>query len=51
MSETTATMTPSLQATQAGAVTWFEIGTPDPEGARRFYGDLFGWTFTPEGQY
>ena len=23
---------------------WFEIGTGDPAAARRFYGDVFGWT-------
>jgi uncharacterized protein len=23
---------------------WFEIGTDDPEAARRFYGEVFGWT-------
>ena len=23
---------------------WFEIGTDDPAGAERFYGDVFGWT-------
>ena len=27
-----------------GEVDYFEIGTPDPDGARRFYGGLFGWT-------
>jgi uncharacterized protein len=27
------------------SVGWFEIGTDDPEGVQRFYGDLFGWTF------
>ncbi|GAA3693519.1 hypothetical protein GCM10022224_068810 [Nonomuraea antimicrobica] len=26
-------------------VTWFEVATDDPEGAQRFYGGLFGWTF------
>ena len=26
-------------------VTWFEIATDDAESARRFYGELFGWTF------
>ncbi|MFF0769426.1 VOC family protein [Nonomuraea wenchangensis] len=26
-------------------VTWFEVATGDPEGAQRFYGGLFGWTF------
>ncbi len=41
MSETT-TATAS-NPVLAGAVTWFEIGTPDAEQARRFYGELFGW--------
>jgi uncharacterized protein len=46
MTDTTATPSP------AGApVTWFEIGTDDPATARSFYGDLFGWRFTPEGPY
>jgi uncharacterized protein len=26
------------------AVAWFEIGTDDPATARRFYGDVLGWT-------
>ncbi|MBB5789969.1 VOC family protein [Jiangella mangrovi] len=26
-------------------VVWWEIETPDPAGARAFYGALFGWTF------
>jgi len=26
-------------------VAWFEIGTDDPAGAQKFYGDIFGWTF------
>ncbi|MGW4800604.1 VOC family protein [Nonomuraea sp. NPDC004297] len=26
-------------------VAWFEVATADPEGAERFYGGLFGWTF------
>ena len=38
--------------TPAGApVAWFEIGTEDPETARSFYGELFGWTFTLNGPY
>lgn len=28
-------------------VNYFEIGTPDPETARAFYGDTFGWDFGP----
>ena len=31
------------------SVTWFEIGTERPDEAQRFYGDLFGWSFTEEG--
>jgi uncharacterized protein len=27
-----------------GALTWNDLVTTDPEGAARFYGDLFGWT-------
>ena len=30
---------------------WFEIGSPDPEAARRFYGEAFGWQFKMEGPY
>ncbi|MGW4470788.1 VOC family protein [Nonomuraea sp. NPDC004354] len=29
-------------------VAWFEVASDDPEAAQRFYGDLFGWTFTPD---
>jgi len=32
-------------------VTWFEIGSDDPAGARHFYGELFGWSFAVEGPY
>lgn len=27
------------------AVNYFEIGSPDPEAARSFYGSLFEWNF------
>ncbi|GAA4078735.1 hypothetical protein HNR30_001501 [Nonomuraea soli] len=27
----------------AGMPSWVELATPDPEAARAFYGDLFGW--------
>jgi predicted enzyme related to lactoylglutathione lyase len=30
---------------------WFEIGTDDADGARRFYGQAFGWTFDIQGPY
>ncbi|NRQ31102.1 VOC family protein [Nonomuraea sp. NN258] len=29
-------------------VTWFEVASADPEGAERFYGGLFGWSFSRE---
>lgn len=29
----------------AGTVTWVDLMTPDIEGARRFYGELFNWGF------
>ena len=34
-----------------GSVGWFEIGTDDPGTARRFYGEVFGWTFEVNGPY
>ncbi len=27
-------------------ISWFQIGTDQPAEAERFYGGLFGWTFT-----
>ncbi|WP_175410873.1 VOC family protein [Streptomyces sp. TRM64462] len=32
-----------------GAPNWVDLGTPDLEGARSFYGALFGWTFQDAG--
>lgn len=31
----------------AGDISFFELGVEDPERARFFYGELFGWTFEP----
>ncbi|MEZ5239991.1 MAG: VOC family protein [Microthrixaceae bacterium] len=28
-----------------GVPSWTDLATPDPEGAKRFYGELFGWDF------
>ena len=28
-----------------GSLCWADLNTPDPEAAKKFYGDLFGWTF------
>ncbi|HMB51696.1 MAG TPA: VOC family protein [Thermoanaerobaculia bacterium] len=35
----------------AGRWCWMELATTDPDGAKAFYGELFGWTFfdTPAG--
>jgi len=30
----------------AGVPCWVDIAHPDPEAAKRFYGELFGWEFT-----
>ncbi|MEZ4450485.1 MAG: VOC family protein [Nannocystaceae bacterium] len=32
-----------------GAPCWADLSTPDSEGARRFYGDLLGWTIDASG--
>jgi hypothetical protein len=29
-------------------IAWFEIGTDEPAAVERFYGDVFGWTFTDD---
>lgn len=33
-----------------GALSWNELGTPDPDAAAEFYGGLFGWTTSPMEQ-
>jgi predicted enzyme related to lactoylglutathione lyase len=30
-----------------GALSWNELGSPDLDGSTSFYGQLFGWTFSP----
>lgn len=30
-----------------GTVVWFELWVRDPERAKAFYGELFGWSFRP----
>mgnify|MGYP001236563491 CR=1 FL=1 len=32
-------------------VSWFEIGAPDVDAAKAFYGPLFDWTFAADGTY
>ena len=38
-----------------GMPSWVELITDDPDAARKFYGDLFGWEYgempTPDGPY
>jgi uncharacterized protein len=40
-----------MSAPAANSVAWFEIGAPDVEAAKAFYGPLFGWSFAPDGSY
>ncbi|WP_228973793.1 VOC family protein [Streptomyces sp. DH12] len=32
-----------------GSPAWIDLGTPDLDGARTFYGELFGWDLAPAG--
>ncbi|GAA5514546.1 putative glyoxylase CFP32 [Deinococcus carri] len=32
-----------------GTAAWYDLTTAKPEETRRFYGDLFGWTFEDQG--
>lgn len=36
---------PASTEHHAGKVIWLDLITPDLAGAKRFYGELFGWTF------
>jgi predicted enzyme related to lactoylglutathione lyase len=36
-------------ADEPNSLMWVELWAPDGEGAKRFYGDLFGWTYTAFG--
>lgn len=38
-------MTDRTSAPAQGTPTWADLTTSDPEGARAFYGDLFGWGY------
>ncbi|MFL6140968.1 MAG: VOC family protein [Labedaea sp.] len=37
-----------MLASANGAIGWVQVGTADPAGAKRFYGELLGWTFQPD---
>ena len=32
-----------------GTLAWFEVATDDPDGAEKFYGSLFDWSFQADG--
>jgi predicted enzyme related to lactoylglutathione lyase len=34
----------AARVNEAGALCWNELNTRDPEGAKAFYGEVFGWT-------
>lgn len=34
-----------MTAPVPGTLAWFEVATDDPDGAQKFYGNLFDWTF------
>jgi len=51
----TQTLLPPLTPTptanrQVGQFVWYDLLTNDLEGAKRFYGELFGWTFDDGGE-
>jgi uncharacterized protein len=40
-----------MSAPASNTVAWFEIGAPDVDVAKAFYGQLFSWSFAPDGAY
>jgi predicted enzyme related to lactoylglutathione lyase len=40
-----------MSAPASNTVAWFEIGAPDVDAAKAFYGQLFSWSFAPDGAY
>ncbi|WP_405136930.1 VOC family protein [Nocardia sp. NBC_01388] len=40
-----------MTAPAHNTVAWFQIGSDEPQQVQRFYGDLFGWTFTSDPQF
>jgi predicted enzyme related to lactoylglutathione lyase len=41
---------PEVTSYQPGVPSWTDLMTKDPEGARAFYGELFGWEFDIGGE-
>jgi predicted enzyme related to lactoylglutathione lyase len=42
---------PTRDSSPNGGPCWVDLATSDPERARDFYGQLFGWTFDGTGDY
>lgn len=44
-----------IESYPPGSFVWAELATSDPDGAKKFYGEMFGWTAAdipmPEGAY
>jgi uncharacterized protein len=40
---------PERTSYDPGTPSWIDLATPDPDAAKRFYGDLFGWTAEDAG--
>src|SRR5687767_4884904 len=36
--------TPNMKPSLPGTPNWVDLGTPDLDVTKRFYGELFGWT-------
>lgn len=43
-------MTNDHRVTPTGMFSWTDVGTPDIDAAKTFYGDLFGWAFEGGGE-
>jgi len=50
ISQTPITANPTGE-TYPGRVVWYELLTPDPPSAGKFYEELFGWQIDYEGEY
>lgn len=46
---------PKIESYPPGSFCWAELATPDPDSAKKFYSEMFGWTWTdsptPNGTY
>jgi predicted enzyme related to lactoylglutathione lyase len=40
-----------MDAKRYNSVEWFEVATDKPEEAKKFYGELFGWTYASGQEY